>query len=69
MDPPNAAECKVLGYMLLSKPAIDKDIEPLMVGCVYYNGKTQKYYLRFRKLMFYSHYIQNFITLDQLSGQ
>lgn len=34
-----AVHCKVLGYILLSKPATVNSPEPLMVGCVIYNAK------------------------------
>lgn len=59
----------ILGYILLSKPSFQKAIDPLLVGCVYYNSLTKKFYLKIRKVIFLLHYLQNFITLDTTSGQ
>ena len=58
----------VLGYIILSRPAYEKVIDPLMVGCVYINNETKKICMKMRKIVFLLHYIQNFITLDINSG-
>lgn len=62
-------QCKVLGYFLLSKPAFEKSIDPLTVGCIFYSSTTNKYYIRVRKLMLALQYLHNFISLDPVSGQ
>ncbi len=66
----NANQCKVLGYFLLSKPAYEKStIDPVTVGCIFYSSKTQKFYVRARKLMITLQYLHIFISLDPISGQ
>lgn len=65
----NAQDCEVLGYILLSKPAYVNDIDPVSVGCVFFNTKTQKYFLRVRKLMFVLNYLLTFISHDPVTGQ
>ena len=48
----NPSTCKILGYFLLSKPAFEKSLNPLTVGCVYYSSVTLKFYVRAKKLFF-----------------
>ena len=62
-------DINVIGYFLLSKPAFDKAIDPVTVGCIYLSLKTNKYYMRVRKVDFALHYLLNFISLDPISGQ
>jgi hypothetical protein len=65
-----ASEVKVIGYFLLSKPAFDKAINPLTVGCIFQTqtSSNNKYYMRVRKIDFALHYLLNFISLDPVSG-
>ena len=63
------SDCKVLGYVLLSKPSSMNVIDPILVGCVFFYAKEQKYFLRVKKLTFTIQYLQNFITLDPVTGQ
>lgn len=65
---PHSPNCKVLGYVFLTRPAYEKVIDPVTVGCVFYDLDSNKYFFRVRKLMFQLHYLQNFISLDPNSG-
>lgn len=57
-------ECKVLGYILLSKPQTVISIEPVTVGCVFYSANVHKYFLRVKRITFTVQYLQNFVNLD-----
>lgn len=61
--------CKVLGYTLLSHPSHVVTSEPLLVGCVLFNGQLNKYFLRVKKISFTMQYLQSFITMDATTGQ
>jgi hypothetical protein len=63
------AECKVLGYILLTKPTTMNVRDPITVGCVFFNGKTNKYYLRVKKLSWHVNFLQNLVTIDAVSGR
>ena len=44
-------------------------MDPVIIGCVFYNGQTKKYTLRVKKLTFSINYLQNFISIDTNSGR
>jgi len=41
----NPNECKILGYILLTKPASLNVMDPVTVGCIFLNGSNKKYLL------------------------
>ena len=61
-------ECKVLGYILLTKPITINAKDPITVGCVFYSAKTQKYYLRVKKLTWFVNILQNLVSIESVSG-
>ena len=65
----NPNECKILGFILLTKPASLNVMDPVTVGCIFFNGSTKKYFLRVIKLTFSINYLQNFISIDTNSGR
>ena len=65
----NPNECKILGYILMTKPASLNVMDPVTVGCIFLNGSTKKYFLRVIKLTFSINYLQNFISIDTNSGR
>jgi len=65
----NPNECRVIGYILLTKPASMNVMDPLTVGCLYFNGQTKTYSLRVKKLTFSINYLQNFISIDTDTGR
>lgn len=48
----HASDCNILGYLLLSKPASLISLEPLIVGCVFFNARLKKHIIRVKKLTF-----------------
>ena len=61
-------QCEIYGYFLLSKPAHQKALDPVIVGCVFKSMASQKFYIRVKKLMFKINYLTQFIELDPDTG-
>mmetsp|Transcript_13543 Transcript_13543/g.21102 ORF Transcript_13543/g.21102 Transcript_13543/m.21102 type:complete len:332 (-) Transcript_13543:14288-15283(-) len=64
----DVSQCEIFGYILLTKPAHLRCLDPITVGCLFRNVTTGRVFIRVKKLMFKIDYLTQFIEVDPDTG-
>eukprot|EP00347_Sterkiella_histriomuscorum_P007708 403347869 len=61
-------DVKISGYFLLTKPNYQKVMDPIVVGCIFLNTESNKFYIKAIQIAFDLAYLHCFIYVDMTSG-